>query len=96
MTMGIPFIRLTREGFRDLYTPTKSEFEACCEGNLLILAPWEDRRRTATITRRECMELNKVAQAIANSELDLTLVNDPSTGSGTDKNNETIIPRDDE
>lgn len=96
LTMDIPYIRLTREGFRDLYTPSRSEFEACCEGNLLILAPWEDRRRTATITRRECMELNKVAQAIASCELDLTLVNDPSTGSGTDMNNETIIPRDDE
>ena len=89
--MGIPYIRLTREGFRDLYTPTKSEFEACVEGNLLILAPWEDRTRTATITRRECMEMNKVAATIAADDLELTLVRNDN-----ENNNETIIPRDDE
>lgn len=88
LTMGIPYIRLTREGFRDLYTPTKSEFEACCEGNLLILAPWEERKRTATITRRECMELNRTSQLIATDNLILKLINE--------NNNDIIIPRDDE
>ena len=101
LTMGIPYIRLTREGFRDLYTPTKSEFEACCEGNLLILAPWEDRRRTTTITRKECMELNKVAQVIAGDDLALTLVGLNENGEGTpnlkgNENEDKIIPRDDE
>lgn len=100
LTMGIPYIRLTREGFRDLYTPSRGEFEACCEGNLLLLAPWEDRRRTSTITRRECMELNKVAKMIADDGLQLALVrNDsPSTTSGLTQNDndETIIPRDDD
>lgn len=89
LTMGIPYIRLTREGFRDLYTPTKSEFEACCEGNLLILAPWEDRHRTATITRRECMELNKVAAMIAGDDLEMTWIRN------NDDDN-IITPRDDE
>lgn len=89
LTMGIAYIRLTREGFRDLYTPTKSEFEACCEGNLLLLAPWEDRNRTATITRRECMELNNVAKGISADDLQLMMIND---------NNDTITitPREDE
>ncbi len=89
LTMGIAYIRLTREGFRDLYTPTKSEFEACCEGNLLLLAPWEDRKRTATITRRECMELNNVAKGISADDLQLMMIND---------NNDTITitPREDE
>ena len=101
LTMGIPYIRLTREGFRDLYTPSRSEFEACCEGNLLLLAPWEDRRRTATITRRECMELNHVAAMIATDDLQLMWVrNDTPSASfreGSDNvNNETINPRDDE
>ena len=90
LTMGIPYIRLTREGFRDLYTPSRSEFEACTEGNLLLLAPWEDRRRTATITRSECMELNKVAAMITDEDLDITWIRNDN-----DLNN-TIIPRDDE
>lgn len=88
LTMGIPYIRLTREGFRDLYTPTKSEFEACCEGNLLLLTPWDDRKRTTTIARRECMELNHTAKMIATDNLTLTLIND--------NNNNIITPRDDE
>lgn len=91
LTMGIPYIRLTREGFRDLYTPSRSEFEACCEGNVLILAPWEDRRRTATITRRECMELNKVAAMIAGDDIEMTWMR-----KNDDDNDNTIIPRDDE
>lgn len=90
LTMGIPYIRLTREGFRDLYTPSRSEFEACTEGNLLLLAPWEDRRRTATITRSECMELNKVAAMIADEDLDITWIRNDNDL------NKTIIPRDDE
>lgn len=65
LTMGMSYIRLTREGFPELFTPTKSEFEACCEGRLLILAPWDDRHRTATITRAECMALNRVAQSLS-------------------------------
>lgn len=98
LTMGIPYIRLTREGFRDLYTPLRSEFEACCEGNLLLLAPWEDRRRTTTITRSECLTLNQVAAEIAADDLDLRLI---GTGCASpidtaNDNNETILPRDDE
>lgn len=76
LTMGMSYIRLTREGFSSLYAPSRSEFDACCEGHILILAPWEDRQRTATITRNECMELNRLAQSIASDELDLILVND--------------------
>lgn len=91
LTMGMPYIRLTREGFRDLYTPNKSEFEACCEGNLLLLAPWEERRRTSTITRRECLALNDIAAMIAADELSLTWVRN-----GQNDNENTIIPRDDE
>ena len=90
LTMGIPYIRLTREGFRDLYTPSRSEFEACSDGNLLILAPWDDRRRSATITRRECMELNKVAAMIANDDLDLLWIRNEQ------EHNDTVIPRDNE
>lgn len=98
LTMGIPYIRLTREGFRDLYTPAKSEFEACCEGNLLLLAPWEDRKRTTTITRHECMELNKVAATITADNLHLTLVSDSSstTLKSASDNIDEIVPRDDE
>lgn len=98
LTMGIPYIRLTREGFRDLYTPSRSEFEACCEGNLMLLAPWEDRRRTTTITRSECLALNQIATEIAADDLVLTLVGTGAASSTVDPNdnNETIIPRDDE
>lgn len=93
LTMGIPYIRLTREGFRDLYTPKRSEFEACCEGNLLILAPWEDRRRTTTITRSECMELNKVAAMIAGDDLEITWIRKNDNDNDDDN---TINPREDE
>jgi len=74
LTMGCPYIRLTKEGFTDLYTPSKSEFYACAEGNLLILAPWGDRKRKEKITRAECKELNKQAYNLCRHDLDMSII----------------------
>lgn len=74
LTMGCPYIRLTKEGFTDLYTPSKSEFYACAEGNLLILAPWGDRKRKEKITRAECKELNKQAYNLCRHDLDMLII----------------------
>jgi len=74
LTMGCPYIRLTKEGFTDLYTPSKSEFYACAEGNLLILAPWGDRKRKEKITRPECKELNTQALYLCRHDLDMQII----------------------
>lgn len=74
LTMGCPYIRLTKEGFTDLYTPSKSEFYACAEGNLLILAPWGERKRKEKITRAECKELNKQAYNLCRHDLDMSII----------------------
>lgn len=74
LTMGCPYIRLTKEGFTDLYTPSRSEFNACAEGNLLILAPWGERKRRTKITRAECKELNAQALFLCGHDLDMQII----------------------
>lgn len=38
---GYPLIHLQKEPIGDYWKPEKSRFEACVNGSLLILAPWQ-------------------------------------------------------
>ena len=38
---GIPLIHLQKEAIGPYWKPERKRFEACCNGSLLILAPWD-------------------------------------------------------
>ncbi|MBR1713077.1 MAG: transposase [Alloprevotella sp.] len=61
---GLPIIRLQENGFTDLAKPGGQLFEACAEGRLLILAPWEQHNEHRTITRGQCLTLNELSALI--------------------------------
>lgn len=63
----LPFIYLADNGFRDYYKPQDSLFDACAEGGLLILSPWQYDPAKRHITRSECVALNDFASSIASS-----------------------------
>ena len=47
------------------FTKPGGEFiEACSKGKLLILAPWENRSTTQTLTRQECVALNEMTRTL--------------------------------
>lgn len=47
------------------FTKLGGEFiEACSQGHLLILAPWENRSTAQALTRRECLDLNEMTRHI--------------------------------
>ena len=61
---GCPLILLQENGFTDLAKPGGARFDACAEGRLLILAPWEHHNQRLAIQRNQCLTLNEMARVI--------------------------------
>ena len=59
------FILLADNGFREYYKPSDNLFDACAEGRLLILSPWQYDAGKRHISRADCMALNAMAEEIA-------------------------------
>ena len=62
----LPLIVLLENGFPPLYKPPGQYFDACCEGRLLMLAPWAYHHERRTITRELCRSLNAMSAALCN------------------------------
>ena len=60
-----PLICLTDNGFRDYYKPSDALFDACAEGRILILSPWQYDAGKRHISRADCVALNNMAEEIA-------------------------------
>lgn len=65
MNRGYRIILLRENGFPKLYKPSGEAFDACSEGLLLQISPWEYHMEKQTITRAQCLELNAMAERIA-------------------------------
>lgn len=64
---GFPIILLQENGFDELAKPGGSRFDACAEGRLLILAPWEHHNQRVNISRGQCLSLNEMARVVCES-----------------------------
>ena len=62
---GQPQILITANGLGSYSKPGGAFFDACAEGRLLILSPWEHQNRKVVLTRAMCMEMNELARLIA-------------------------------
>ena len=60
----LPIIFLTPWGFTAFSKPGHQYFNACAEGRLLILAPWEHQTERIALTRDMCLQLNDMATEI--------------------------------
>lgn len=58
---GFPLIYLQENGFTELAKPGGKRMEACADGRLLILAPWDHHNEHTTIRRSQCLTLNDMA-----------------------------------
>lgn len=65
MNRGCRIILLRENGFPRLYKPSGESFDACAQGLLLQISPWEHHTDRRTITRAQCLELNDMAEKIA-------------------------------
>lgn len=59
-----PIIYIADNGFGKYYKPSAGLFEAVAEGRMLILSPWTFDPKKKSITRAECVEMNKMAEEI--------------------------------
>lgn len=66
---GCPTIVLRENGFAQYEKPHGKAFDACAEGKLLLLAPWEHHTERRVISREQCLGLNRMAQAISTDRL---------------------------
>jgi hypothetical protein len=62
----LPFIYLSDNGFGEYYKPSNLLFDACAEGQVLILSPWQHDAGKRHITRAECVAINDMAEEICN------------------------------
>lgn len=69
MDKGCRLILLRKNGFPDLYKPSGESFIACSEGRLLKISPWEYQSRRTTISREQCLQLNRMAEFIASVDI---------------------------
>ena len=61
---GLPVIVLQENGIAPLAKPKGRLFDACAQGKVLMLAPWEHHNDRRTIRREQCLELNEMARVI--------------------------------
>jgi hypothetical protein len=68
----LPLIYLQENGFTDLDKPIGIFMEACSQGRLLILAPWNHHNEQTTIRREQCLLLNDIAQRLCENKTALS------------------------
>lgn len=65
MDRGYRIILVRENGFPDLYKPAGESFDACSEGRLLQVCPWEYHMERRVISREQCLSLNRLVEYIA-------------------------------
>ena len=66
MNARLPQIFIEENGLTPYTRPGGEFFEACAQGKLLILAPWEHHNERLLITRDKCLAMNQMAKEITN------------------------------
>ena len=64
MNRGYRIILVRENGFPPLYKPAGESFYACSEGRLLQVSPWEYHMQRRTISREQCLMLNRLVETI--------------------------------
>ena len=65
MDRGYRIILVRENGFPALYKPAGESFDACSEGRLLQVCPWEYHMERRVISREQCLSLNRLVEYIA-------------------------------
>ena len=66
---GFPVIVLQENGFAPLAKPGGRRFNACAEGRLLLLAPWEHHNDKRVIKHSQCLDINEMVRTICTTRL---------------------------
>ena len=61
---GLPTIVIMENGFTPLSKPRGESFDACAQGRLLMLSPWEHHNNKKKLTADQCRQMNLMALEI--------------------------------
>lgn len=61
---GYSVIQLCQQGFDSFYKPKGVKFDACAQGQLLLVSPWDYNPNQPKLTRIQCQYLNRMGEAI--------------------------------
>jgi len=64
MDRGYRIISVRENGFPPLYKPAGESFDACSKGRLLQVSPWPYHMERRTISREQCLMLNRLVETI--------------------------------
>lgn len=67
----LPLVVLMENGFTPFSKPHGEQFDACAEGRLLLLSPWEHHDDRHALTARQCQEMNLMAMELCEIQLPL-------------------------
>lgn len=67
MQERLPIVKLLDNGFAPYYKPQGRDFDACAEGRLLLLTPYDYSTQKVAVTRSMCDYLNVLAARLADS-----------------------------
>ncbi len=68
MNRGYRIILVRENGFPPLYKPAGESFDACSDGRLLQVCPWDYHMERHTISRNQCLILNRLVEDIVASQ----------------------------
>ena len=64
MDRGYRIILVRENGFPPLYKPSGESFDACSDGRLLQVSPWQYHMERRCISREQCLMLNRLVEDI--------------------------------
>lgn len=60
-----PFIEVLGFGITPDYHPFGGAYEACADGKLVQISPWDNRMPSGRLTREKCIVMNELVRAIS-------------------------------
>ena len=68
MNRGYRLILARENGFPPLYKPSGESFDACSDGRLLQVSPWQYHMERRSISREQCLILNRLVEEIVKGD----------------------------
>lgn len=74
VALGGNLIIIRNEGFQEKFKPQGHEFDLCCQGRLLLIAPWPEQLKRTVVSRSEALKMNELASFLCECNDDMAII----------------------